>query len=136
MSFEVVQNATKQVVAGVSTIDAVIAIGVDLHVKRLVGLHQRLRHFSAVAEMHIVIGSAVNEQEITMEFIHTSYGIDSVVVSVFLGSTHITLGVNCVVILPVGRRSDSYSTTEHGTTVCHSHQSVETSKAPSPKCDA
>ena len=33
MSFEVVQNATKQVVAGVSTIDAVIAIGVDLHVK-------------------------------------------------------------------------------------------------------
>ena len=61
MHFEVVQDTAEKVMAGVATIDAVVAIGVDLHVERLVGLHQSLRHLSAVAEMHIVIGCAVNE---------------------------------------------------------------------------
>ena len=68
MHFEVVQDTAEKVVAGVASIDAVVAIGVDLHVERLVCLYQSLRHLSAVAEMHIVIGSAVNEQEVAMEF--------------------------------------------------------------------
>ena len=86
--------------------------------------------------MHIVIGCAVNEQEIPMKFSSTSDGIDRIVIGIFLGRAHITLGIDRVVVLPVGRSSNSNTTTEDGATIGHGHEGVETSEAPAPECDA
>lgn len=48
--------------ARVAAIDKVVAVGVDLHLKLLVGLHQSFRVFRAIAVVYIVVGRTVNEQ--------------------------------------------------------------------------
>ena len=54
-----------------TAVDTVVAVRVNLHLKWFVRLHQRLRHLGAVAIVHVVIGRAVDEQEVSMEFVGT-----------------------------------------------------------------
>ena len=48
--------------ARIAAIDKVVAVGVDLHLKLLVGLYQSFRVFRAIAVVYIVVGRTVNEQ--------------------------------------------------------------------------
>ena len=48
--------------ARVAAIDKVVAVGVDLHLKLLIGLYQSFRVFRAIAVVYIVVGRTVNEQ--------------------------------------------------------------------------
>ena len=86
--------------------------------------------------MHVVVGRAVDEEELTAEFVGTPDGRDSVVVLVLLGSAHEALGVHGVVIAPVAGGCHCHATTEDGTAFGHRHQGVEASEAPSPDSDA
>ena len=54
-----VETLLVEVVAGVSAIDAVVAIGIDQLVEVLALLHQRLGVFCGIAEMDIVVGHSV-----------------------------------------------------------------------------
>ena len=63
-SVEEVDGLTEQMVAGVSAVDAVVAVGVDVHLEVLVGLHQSLGIFSRVAEMHVVVGQSVTDEQL------------------------------------------------------------------------
>lgn len=56
------RHAFVEMQARVAAIDKVVAVGVDLHLKLLVGLHQSFRVFRAIAVVYIVVGRTVNEQ--------------------------------------------------------------------------
>ena len=60
---EELTDLAQQMLACVSTVDAMVAIGVDVHLEVLVGLHQRLSIFKGVLRMHIVVGQSVAEQQ-------------------------------------------------------------------------
>lgn len=59
---EELRHALIEMQARVAAIDKVVAVGVDLHLKLLVGLHQSFRVFRAIAVVYIVVGRTVNEQ--------------------------------------------------------------------------
>lgn len=63
------ENALEEMRARRTAVDAVVAVRVDLHVKGLARLHERFRHLRAVAVVHIVVGRAVDEQEVTVDSI-------------------------------------------------------------------
>ena len=49
-----------------TTIDAVIAIGIGLHVELVVVLDECFGEFSGVLEVNVVISKSMNEEEVTM----------------------------------------------------------------------
>ena len=59
---EELRHALIEMQARVAAIDKVVAVGVDLHLKLLVGLHQSFRIFRTIAVVYIVVGRTVNEQ--------------------------------------------------------------------------
>lgn len=59
---EELRHALIEMQARVAAIDKVVAVGVDLHLKLLVGLYQSFRIFRAIAVVYIVVGRTVNEQ--------------------------------------------------------------------------
>ena len=65
MTVEVILNTSyevEQVVACVASVDAVVAVGVYLHVKLLLCLYESFGQFGCVLVVNIVIGCAVDEQ--------------------------------------------------------------------------
>ena len=59
---EEIYDALEEVVASVAAHDEMIAVRVNLHLKLLACLHVGFAHLSAIAEVDIVVGSAVNEK--------------------------------------------------------------------------
>lgn len=59
---EEVNHAVEEMLARVAAIDAVVAVGVDLHLELLVVLHVGLADLGAVAEVYVVVGGAVDEE--------------------------------------------------------------------------
>lgn len=55
-----------QVGACVPSRDAVVTVGIDLHVELDTCLYQSLAIFCAVLEMHVVIGRSVDEQQFSL----------------------------------------------------------------------
>lgn len=53
-----------EVRAGVSPVDAVVAVGIHLHFKLLVGRHEGIDIAQGVGVMHIVVGRTGNNQEV------------------------------------------------------------------------
>ena len=53
---EELADLAQQVLACVSAINAMIPIGIDIHLEVFVGLHQCLRIFKGVLRMQIVVG--------------------------------------------------------------------------------
>lgn len=68
-------NLSEQVVASVATIDAVVAVGVDVHAEILVCLNKSLRVFICVLWMHVVVCKAMTDKEAAAE---TSRSLDRV----------------------------------------------------------
>ena len=51
----------EQVVACIAAKNAMVTVGVNLHVKLLVGLYQCFTVFGSIPQMYIVIGRTVNQ---------------------------------------------------------------------------
>ena len=62
-----VRYASKQVLGGVSAADAVVAVGIDVHVKLLVCLYQCFAVFGSVAQVYIVVRCTMYQQQRTMQ---------------------------------------------------------------------
>ena len=56
-----VRNTGKQVLGGVSATNAVVTVGVDMHVELLVGLYQCFAVFRSVAQVYIVVGCSMHQ---------------------------------------------------------------------------
>ena len=55
-------SCAHRVQARVAAIDKMVAVGVDLHLKLLIGLYQSFRVFGTIAVVYIIVGRTVNEQ--------------------------------------------------------------------------
>ena len=99
--YKEVSNLSEQVVASVATIDAVVAVGVDVHAEILVSLDQSLRVFISVLWMHVVVGKAMTDKEAAAETCRSLDRVGVVTSRVLLRSTHIALCVYGVVETPV-----------------------------------
>ena len=74
ITFEEIAHACQKMVTRVATIDAMVAIGVVVHVELLVGLYQCFRVLHTVAYVYIVVGHAVHEEEATVEVVSAGDG--------------------------------------------------------------
>ena len=66
-----VRNTGKQVLGGVSATDAVVTVGVDVHVELLVGLYEGFAILRSVAEVYIIVCCAMHQEEFAMKFVYT-----------------------------------------------------------------
>lgn len=96
-----IRNAGKEVETRLSAVDKVVAVGVHLHVKLYAVLNVCLSHLCAVAEVYVIVCSAVNEEEVSVEICGSLEGIDSITLIIFGWCAHVALGVNGVIILPI-----------------------------------
>ena len=58
-------------VSGISAINAVIPVGIYLHVELFSKLHQVFGIFGTVLEVNVVICHTVYEQQVAMQFVGT-----------------------------------------------------------------
>ena len=63
---EIVGDERIHVQAGVAATDAVVAVCIDVHVKLDAGLYECFAIFCRVAEVHIVVGQAMDEQQLAV----------------------------------------------------------------------
>ena len=120
-------------IAGVAATDAVVAVDVDILLEVLVGLHESLRVFGSILEVDVVVGKSVTDEQRTMEFLSSRYGVHLVVASLVLfRCAHVTLGIDGVVVAPAGGRCHCHASTEHRSSLAHAHESVPSAVAPSP----
>ena len=63
---EEIRNAGEQMLGGVSATDAVVTVGVDMHVELLVGLNEGLAIFRSVAKVYIIVCCAMHQEKFTM----------------------------------------------------------------------
>ena len=66
-----VRNTGKQVLGGVSATNTVVTVGVDVHIELLVGLYQGFAIFRGVAQMYVVVGSTMNQEQFTVELVYS-----------------------------------------------------------------
>ena len=109
-----------------------VAVGVDLHVELLAGLYEGLAILGGVAQVDVVVGRAVDEQEVARELRCAADGVVGIALAVFLRRAHVALGVDGVVVAPVGRGCHGHSGAEDGLPGAHRHERVEAAKAPTP----
>ena len=60
-------NAGEQMVSGVSAIDTMISVGIGKHHKWFVCLNQCLGIFGNVAEVYVVVGHTMTDQQASMQ---------------------------------------------------------------------
>jgi hypothetical protein len=61
-------------IAGVSTVDTMITVFVNLHFKLFTGLYQALSIIHCLLEMHIIVGCAMNQQQLPLQILRqTAY---------------------------------------------------------------
>ena len=70
-----VADSCQQMFGGVSTTDAVVAVGVDVHVELLVGLYQGFAIFRCVTQVYVVVSGSVNEEQLALELVCTEDGL-------------------------------------------------------------
>ena len=122
-------------VARPAAVDKVVSVGIDLHVELLAVLYVGFGDFGEVAEVYVVVRCAVDEQEVSVKVGCTLDGVDGVALWVFGGGAHVALGIDGVVILPIGGCGYGYSCLKDGAPFRHGHERIETSEAPSPDGD-
>ena len=98
---------SEQMVTRVAAIDAVVAVGVDVHLEVLVCLHQSLSIFKCVLRMYVVISQTVTYQQRALQVARTIHRIDVITSWILLWRAHITFCVNGVIETPVCRRCHS-----------------------------
>ena len=63
---QVVRHLGIEVVTGISPVNAVIAILIDVHIKLFPGLHQGLSIIEALHEVDIVVGRAMHQEQLAL----------------------------------------------------------------------
>lgn len=56
-------SLSEEMVASISAINAMITIGINIHVEILVSLHQRFGIFSRITEMNVIIGKSMTDKK-------------------------------------------------------------------------
>ena len=83
--------------------------------------------------MHIVVGCAVDEEQLAGELLCQLDGRgERVALGVLFRRAHVALGVDGVVIVPIGRGSHGDAHLEGAFADTHAHQRVVSAEAPSP----
>ena len=130
---EVVGEAGEEVMACLSAKYAVVPVCIYLHVELLACLYQCFGVFGQVAEVYVVIGHAVYEEQFAVQLVCMGHGRALLVsVAVLLGGTHVSFGIYGVVELPACGCCHGYSGFEDGASFAHGHEGVESAVAPSP----
>ena len=76
-------------IAGVSTIDTMVTVGIHLHVELFVQLYQMFCVFCTVLEMNIVISHTMYQLKVSVQLIGTSEsGGTFIALGIFFGSKH------------------------------------------------
>nr|CDL66824.1 unnamed protein product [uncultured bacterium] len=118
-------------IAGVTSRNAVVAVGVPKLLEILVCLNQCLRILEGVLWMNIVICQTMADKQGAMLLVGTLDWVYLVAILVLLRSTHVTLGIDGIIEAVAGRRRNSHTSLEHRATFAHTHQGIETTIAPS-----
>ena len=61
MFYKEVAHSCKQMLGGISSTDAVITVGIDVHIELFVQLNKRFAIFRCITQMYIIIGRTMNE---------------------------------------------------------------------------
>ena len=114
-------NFLEQVIACVAAIvDAMVAVGVYCHLELLVRLCECVGVAYHVAQVYVVIGCAVDEQQVAAQLVHVNDSRAGIVtLLVLLWSAHVTLGVDGVIETPVCRRCHCNTSLEHCLVLAH-----------------
>ena len=75
---EELQYLPVQVVARVATVDAVVTVGVNVHLEVFVGLHKRFSVLKYVLRMNIVVGKTVAQQQRAVQLAGTFHRVNVV----------------------------------------------------------
>ena len=102
-------------VTGVATGDVMVAVVIGEHHERFAGLHQCFGILHGVAEVDVVVGRTVANQELAMQLVGLAYRTAGVSGGIFLRGAHEAFRVDRVVVTPASRRSHGYSGGEDGT---------------------
>ena len=87
---------------GVASEDAMVAVGINLHVELFAKLYEVFGIFRAILEMNVIIRHAMYQQQIAMQVVGTSKGGRGFVTfGIFFRGTHETFAVYGIVIVPV-----------------------------------
>ena len=123
--------------ARVAAEDAVVAVGIDLHVELLAQLNQMFGILGTVLVVHVVVGHAVYQQEVSVQFVGTGEGRRCLVaLGVLLRRAHEAFAIDGVVVVPVGHSCYGHTCLEYGSTLAHTHDSHVATEAPAPDTDA
>ena len=121
----------------VAAVDGVVAVGIDLHVELLVGLYKGFAVLGCVAEVDVVVGHAVHEQQAPCQTGCAQEGRRGIVArAVLLRRLHEALGIDAVVESPVGGRRDGDAGTEGDGSLAQGHQRHVAAVAPAPDGDS
>ena len=71
MAVEEVLDTGEEVMASAATVDAVIAIGIELLFELDAGLDELFAEFDCILEVHVVVGKAVADQEVAVQSLET-----------------------------------------------------------------
>ena len=74
LGFPEIEHLGEDVVACVATIDAVVAVGVVVHVELLVGLYQCLRILHAIAHVYVVVGHTMHKEQVSIKICSSADG--------------------------------------------------------------
>ena len=88
----------QQVVACIAAIDAMVAVGVIQLFEVFVGLNKRFCILKGVLRMHIVVCQAVANEQGSMQIVGARHGVVVVSLGILFGRTHVSLGVDGVVV--------------------------------------
>ena len=69
MTVEVVLDTCKQMVACIATGDVMVAISIYLHFELYSSLHHCFGEFSCILIVYVVVGCAVNDEQVTFQFL-------------------------------------------------------------------
>ena len=136
MIVEPTDDAAVEVETRVGAVDAVVAVGIDELHEGLVGLYEGLGELGGVAEVDVVVGRAMADEEVTVELRSTGDGVAVVARGVLLRGAHETLSIDAVVVAIAGDGRHGDTGGEDATALGHGHQGHETAIRPAPDGDA
>ena len=87
-------------IAGIATIDTVVAVRINQLAKILIGLYQCIDVVGSIAEVDIVVSRSVTQQQSTMQLRCTGNGTVVVASSILLRCTHEAFRIDGVVEAP------------------------------------
>ena len=124
-------------VAGITSVDAVVAVLVDRHVEGDTFGDQEVGEVHGVLHMHVVIGATMDEEELTLELLRYLEGGGRLVArGVLLWCAHEALRVDRVVVAPVCDGGDGDTSLEDTLAVAQTHQRHVATEAPAVETDA